>query len=336
MKIRRVGRRRPIFHRGKCSVPNSIVKRLAVSKNHLILAEIANFNGKVDQYYLTIDNILSSVIIAKEGTLTTLDHRIKIDKFLKHLRRRCKIRYIYKDDLTQFYVLWKKSRYSLYFPNSSEVKKMRLFTSHLLDFAITELARFYKSDETLLDQKIGELIKVYHSESILEEAADIHEYHQMTAEHWGDLYGGKLSMKLANPWNFVDVSLLTDQFEISQTLDKSKKAKEILYKSVKIWDELINCILLSNFKRIVMEIADAKIKKKGINQEKAIEESIDLAVKHPKLQKFRLILNFTYDSVEFKKEAESFSTMIKAAMDMIKNENTAVLNGWEIYKKYER
>ena len=69
MKIRQLVRERPILYRGRFEVPTKVISRLAVASNHLILAEVTGFNGQVDQYYLAIDNLLSAIIIAKEGTL---------------------------------------------------------------------------------------------------------------------------------------------------------------------------------------------------------------------------------------------------------------------------
>ena len=314
-------------------MPLQVIKRLAASKNHYILAQIANFNGKIDQYYLTIDNILSAVIVAKESTLTTTNHRKKITKFFKYLRRRARIRRIDKSDFDEFYDLWLKSRYSLYFPSSPEVEKIRLFTSHLLDFAITEIARLFKSDETILAQKVDELLEVYQSEAILEEADHIHQYHQMEAEHLGEIYGGRLGMKLANLWNFIEVSLLTDHKEIREIIDRSEDIRNLLDETLKNWDQVVFKIQGLIFRRVALEIADAKMKKRAINADVALKEAMEAAAKHPKTQ-FRLTLNSTYDASGPKRTALFFSRMMKAADDMRKNPNKAVKTGWEIYKEY--
>lgn len=209
------------MYRGKFKMPRQVIARLAIAKTHLVLAEIANLNAKVDQFYLVIDNILSAVIIAKESTLTTRDHRKKIEKFFKHLKRRARIRSIEQEDFHKFYQLWLKSRYRLYLPKWSEVYEIRLFTSHLFEFAVTELARFFKSDETILGKEIDKLLKIYQSGSVLEESEYLLQAHQEQAEIAGDMYGGKLVRKLLNPWNFINISLLTDREEIVETIDES-------------------------------------------------------------------------------------------------------------------
>jgi hypothetical protein len=67
MKIRKLGRERPLLYRGLFKVPAKVISRLAVANNHLILAGVAGFNGQVDQYYLAIDNLLSAIICMHAG-----------------------------------------------------------------------------------------------------------------------------------------------------------------------------------------------------------------------------------------------------------------------------
>jgi len=333
LRIRKIGRERPILYRGKFNVPLPVIKRLAASKNHLVLAQIANFNGKVDQYYLVIDNVLSAVIVAKESTLTTTDHRKKITKFFEYLKKRTRIRSMDESDFHEFYNLWLKSRYSLYFPKSSEIEKIRLFTSHLLGFAITEIARLFKSDETMLALKVDELLEVCQPETILEEVGHIHEYRQMEAEQLGEMYGGRLGMKLANLWNFMEVSLLTDRKEIREIIDCSEDIRIFLIETLKNWDQLVSTIQGLVFKRIALEIADTKMKRGAINPDVAMREAMEAAGKHPKAQ-FRLTFNSTYDPSGPKRTAEFFTRMMKAAEDMRENPNKAIMSGWEIYKNY--
>ena len=135
-KRKKIGRSRPVLYRGKFNVPQPIVKRLVAAMHHLILAKVANFNARVDQCYLAIDHLLSSVIMMKEGTLTTKDHRKKYEKFIKYFGKKAKSRKIEVKDFENFYKLWMKSRYKQYLPNSFETEKMELFASHLLSFIV--------------------------------------------------------------------------------------------------------------------------------------------------------------------------------------------------------
>ena len=334
MKIREIGRERPVLYRGKFDVPPKVTSRLAVSSNHLVLSEIANFNGKVDQYYLAIDNLLSAVIVAKEGRLTTLNHRKKIDKFFRHLRRRAKIRRICKTDFYEFYRLWQRSRYRLYFPSSSTVEKMWWFTSHLYEFAVTEIARFFKSDETILAREIDKLLEIHQSEAISEEVAHIHESRQMEAEHLGEIHGARLGMKLANPWNYIEVSFLSDSKAIADIIDQSKKIREVLADFLTKWDRLVSEIQGLNLERVALKIASEKMKKKAIDKDIALDEAIIAAGKHPETSRFRLVLNITLDQSEPKKIASQFLRMRQAAFDMINNPNRTKKTGWEIYKEY--
>ena len=334
MKIRKIGRARPILYRGKFNVPLPVIKRLTTSKNHYLLAGITNFNGKIDQYYLTIDNILSAIILAKEGNLTTTDHRIKIKKFYNHLNRRAGIRSIGKEDFYGFYDLWSRSRYRLFFPRSYDIEKIELFAQHLLEFSITEIARYFKSDETILSKKVEELLKIYRNEAMLEEVEHIHEYHQMEAESIGELYGGKLIRKFLNPWNFIDVSILSDRKNVDKYLDNSDEIHSIFADFLKTWDQLVDNIQSNNFNRIVSEITNEKIKKHGIDEQIASKEAIEAASIHPEVQRFRLSLNITYDSSGPRRTVQYYSKMMKAALDQSDNPNKPILTGWEIFKKY--
>jgi len=334
MKIKKMGRERPVLYRDRFSVPLTIIKRLAASKNHFVLAQITKFNGEIDQYYLVIDNLLSAIIIAKRGALTTTNHLKKISEFFKYMEKRAKIRSIEMSDFFGFYKLWLRSRYTLYFPKSSEIEKIRLFSMHLLEFANTEIARLFKSDETILAEKTDELLEIYQSEAILEEAEHIHEYHQIEAERIGDMYGSKLGMKLANRWNFIDVSLLADRAEIRDIVDQSEEIRELLIATLKNWDEIISRVQSLMLKRIALQITSSKMKKKAVNIDVAMKEAIEAAARHPKTHNFRLTLNIMCDFNEPRKTASSFSRLMKASRDMIEHPHRPVMTGWEIYKRY--
>lgn len=334
MKIKKVARERPVLYRGKFSVPPPVIKRLAASKNHFLLAKTTKFNGEIDQYYLTIDNLLSAIIIAKKGTLTTKNHLEKISEFFKYMKKRAKIRSIEISDFSGFHELWSRSRYTLYFPKSSEIEKIRSFSMHLLEFANTEIARLFKSDETILAKKTDELLEIYESDAILEEVENIHEYHQMEAEHMGDMYGSKLWMKLANRWNFIDVSLLTDRAEIRDIVDQSGEIRELLIATLKNWDEIISRVQSLMLRRIALQITNSKMKKRAVSVDTAMKEAIEAAARHPETHRFRLILNIMCDFNEPRKTSSYFSRMMKASRDMIEHPHRYVMTGWEIFKKY--
>ncbi len=332
MKIREIGRNRPILYKGKFQVPKSVISRLAVSQNHLALAEMVNFNAKIDQYYLAIDNTLSAMIMAKESTLSTTDHRQKIAKFFKHFARRAKARSISRADFKAFYSLWSKSRYQLYFPSSKLTWEMGLFTAHLYDFAVTEISRFYKSDENLTAKEVVTLLKVYHSFALLEESSNVHEANQMMLEQEGEAYGGKLEIKLLNPWNYIHPSLVSDHREVIEIIDSSEEIQKLIQTFVQTWDKTIKKVVVMNLQKIGIDIANAKLRKKHIEKEKAIEEAIEECRTHPELVRFRLALNFTYDSMSAKEELEKWSRIIAASIKSDQFPNKAHMTGWENYK----
>jgi len=332
MRITKLGRKRPILYQGKFDVPNNVISRLAVGKTHLLLAQTSNFNGKVDEFYLAIDNLLSALIVAKEGSLTTLIHGKKIEKFFKHLRLRAKIRSIEKTDVTIFFKLWQKSRYRLYFPRSSTIEKIRLFTQHLYDFMVTEIARYFKSDERILAQRIEKRVEIFQSKIIDEEAAEIHEYKQMEAERIGEMYGAKLGMKLSNPWNFMEISLLTDRKDIAAIIDTSPEIRKALFDVLMKWDELVSKVQMLNTEHIVKKIVAARMKKKKIDMETAMKDIVSITT-HPEIHKLRIILNFAIDTYEPKRMGKKLARMMQETKNLIKNPNKSIKSGWEVLKE---
>jgi hypothetical protein len=336
MKITKLGRERPVLYRGKLAVPKEVMSRLAVASNHFALSEIAGFNGQVDQYYLVIDNLLSAVVIAKEGTLTTTNHHKKIEKFFTHFARRAKIRSIDQSDFLEFHQLWNNSRYRLYFPDSATVWRMRQFSYHLFQFSITEIARFFKSDEVILRRKIDKLLEIYPTCSILEEASIIHERTQMRAEEFGNAHGYKLGMKLANPWNFITLSLLSDRQDITRIIDNSKQIRGLLKGLLEAWDGIISKIQTAMFEQLTLEIAYAKMKKKGIRKEEALREALEAVPTHPRLHEFRLALGISIDVSEPHRMGSHLVWSLLEDEELEKHPRKTVLDSWERYKKYSR
>jgi hypothetical protein len=334
MRIHKVGRRRPILYTGQFSVPNSVVSRIAIAKNHHELAKIAHFNGKINQYYMTIDNLLAAVITAKEGCLTTTKHPEKIRKFFTYMGKKAQLRNIDHTDFEEFYQLWADSRYSVYFPKPQVVERIRLFTDHLFSFVNTEIARFYKSDETLLEKQVDNQLKVYNSECIEREASFFHERRQIEAEEIGDGGGPGLGMKLSNPWNFIDLSLVSDRKDVCEIIDNSEEVKKATDNILKNWEDLIAQVSILLLSKTALEVADAKAKRKSTTVEAVLPEAVEIAGKNPAAHRFRLVLDLSYDVSEPQQTVEKFSMLMKAARDRSLNPKKAELNGWELLKKY--
>ena len=151
------------LYEGNFDVPEHVLNYLIVAKNHHVLSQLAHFNAKINEYYLTIDNLLAAVIVAKTGTLSKNDknHTTKISRFIEFLGKKAESREIFESDLLLFFDLWMKNRYTVDFPDSTEIKKIRLFTDHLYDFIITELAIEFKSDKTILSKRINKNQELY-------------------------------------------------------------------------------------------------------------------------------------------------------------------------------
>jgi hypothetical protein len=330
LRVRKIGRERPILYRGKFHVPYGIVKRLAIPQNHLILAEAANFNAKVDQFYLAIDNTLSAMIIAKEGTLTTKNHKIKIEKFFNHFSRRARLRDITQEHFAKFYSLWSKSRYKLFFPGSLDIHEMGLFTNHLYEFAVTELARFYRSDETLLYNEILKQLEIRSSDALVKEVGNIHEARQIDMEQISEGSGSRLESKLLNPWIYIRASLLSDNGETIKTIDSSQKIGDIVRDFLRLWEKLVSEIVEQNMTRIGTSIANNKLKRKG--RDEVMKEAVEEVWKHPDILRFRLVLNLSYDSMSAKDELRKWAKLIAVTVGNLKDQNKAHKSGWENYR----
>src|SRR5437879_1605805 len=166
MQIRRIGHEWPRLYKGRYSVPRQVEMRLAVANSHLLLAQGAMFNAKVDLLYLVIDNTLSAIVISNEGELTTRDHKKKIEKMFEHLGNGPKLRSIERKYFDRFYDLWNKCRYELYMPTWLELKEMELFASHLFTFGTTEIARYHRSDEAILEGKVGASLRLFFADTV--------------------------------------------------------------------------------------------------------------------------------------------------------------------------
>ena len=107
--------------------------------------------------------------------------------------------------------------------------------------------------------------------------------------------------------------------------------KDILRNVLKAMDELVMEIQFNNLKRLALEIARAKARKKRTDGEKALSEAVEAARKHPELLKFRLTFNFNYDSSEPK---ETLGMIGKIIFQSIKNRSfhKAIPDFWEAFK----
>lgn len=332
MRIRKIGRERPILHRGMFSVPDNVTRRLSVAKTHLIFAQAVGLNAKVDLLYLGVDNALTAAIMAKEKVLTTTSHSRKIEKFFKHYGRQARGRSIDKEDLNWLRSSWERYRYHLELPKWSEMEKMRNLALHTYDVVITEVARSFKSDETILRTKADAGVIVYESEGLGEIAEHFHEVREMEAESYGDEHGGGLSLKLLNEWNYIRATLLSDKKDVIKILDESKDAQAQVKQILESWERLLYLTKKGLLLKLARSIAEEKINRKGAKPEKAAEEAIEAARNHPDLHRFRLYFALSFDSSEPREMLGQWASLLKAAIDSISKPNMIPKQGWEIAK----
>lgn len=336
-KASKLGRERPKLYRGKFKVPHQVTVRLAIAKAHLILAEGTALNIKVDLLYLAIDNVLSAAIIAKESSLTTTSHKKKITKFFKHFSTRANARALEKADFEQFYELWLKSRYQLFGPSWEEVVDMDRFASHVYDVGVTEVARSFRSDETILAREVEKLVNVYKSDRVDEVAERIHDEHQQAAEEAGEMYGGKLARKFLNPWIYMRASLISDRRDIRDIIDESDEFDTLLRNLLDSWDAIVNKTTMNNLLRIATDIAARKMKKKPIDKKEAQRQALEAARNHPSLLKFRLMLSLAFDSSEPRETLGMWGRAISSTMrEITEQPRRMAMDAWETWKEYKK
>jgi hypothetical protein len=337
IKARKLGRERPKLYRGKFKVPSQVAVRLATAKAHLILAEGTALNIKVDLLYLAIDNVLSAAIIAKESSLTTTSHKKKITKFFKHFSIRAKARALEKADFERFYELWLKSRYQLFGPSWQEVMDMDRFASHVYDVGVTEIARSFRSDETILAREVEKLVHVYKSDRLHEVAERIHEEHEQAAEEAGEMYGGKLARKFLNPWNYMRMSLVSDRKGIRDIVDESNEFDKPLRNLLDSWDIIVNKSTVNNLVRLAYDIAACKMKKRRVDEKEARRQALEAARNHPELLKFRLMLSLVFDSSEPRETLGMWGRAISSTMrEITEQPRRMALDAWETWKEYKK
>jgi hypothetical protein len=314
-------------------VPISVINRLVIAETHDLLSTITTFNSAVDQLYLAIDNTLTALIMVNEGTLTTRKHPEKIDYFFKAVRNPATYG-IEKRDFERFYKIWSKSRYNGHIPTWTELYEMRVFTAHLLSVAVTEIARFYKSDENILNSKVMASLPVYPSNGINEHISVLHERDQMIAEEQGEIFGNKLGRKLLNPWNFINISLFTDKKELTEAIDNSAKIQSLLREIVENVDEFFTQVQLKKYEMIASSIARGK-QKKGKSEKNAIEETIPASFKHSDLLKFRIAFSAIYDSSEPKDTVDMIGGIFASYLHQLGAGNKGIkLTRWQLLKKH--
>jgi hypothetical protein len=226
-----------------------------------------------------------------------------------------------------------KNRYSVYVPTVKEADRIKVFTLHMYDFMVTEISRMFKSDERILTRKIENALDIFLCQSVVEQASNLHENNQQQAEELGDLFNASMGMKLANPWNFIDITLACDHKEIKEIIDNSPEINRLTETILMNWEKIIELVYLLNLQRITKEIADKKVIKKKIDEKEAIEQAIVVSPTHPDANKFRVKMDLGYDHSEPSQIVERFNILLDAALKS--NKRKAITSGWEKIKAAE-
>jgi hypothetical protein len=101
------------------------------------------------------------------------------------------------------------------------------------------------------------------------------------------------------------------------------------------WNDLFYEIQSAILKQLVLGIADAKIQKKRIPEDKAFEEAIEAASSHPRLHNFRVALNISIDSTGPVSNVASFLVWsLLGDQELDKHPRKAVSDAWENYKRH--
>jgi len=225
----------------------------------------------------------------------------------------------------------------LFGPSWQEVMDMDRFASHVYDVGVTEIARSFRSDETILAREVEKLVHVYKSDRLHEVAERIHEEHEQAAEEAGEMYGGKLARKFLNPWNYMRMSLVSDRKGIRDIVDESNEFDKPLRNLLDSWDIIVNKSTVNNLVRLAYDIAARKMKKRRVDEKEARRQALEAARNHPELLKFRLMLSLVFDSSEPRETLGMWGRAISSTMrEITEQPRRMALDAWETWKEYKK
>ncbi|MFA0658154.1 hypothetical protein AB4619_03350 [Vibrio splendidus] len=168
--------------------------------------------------YSAVDNYFSALLISKNLD-NPFNHRKKLGIALNLIGSDLKAAGIKQQKIIDFYDVWQKTRYSMEPISPSDSFKYRNLADTLCSIVSAQIAKSEGICVEDLSEKIYTSLLGGRWQAYQESLSHIHEHWQSQLEQLGESgYGSKLGNKLANPSNFCELTLLSDDEFIKKAL----------------------------------------------------------------------------------------------------------------------
>lgn len=202
--------------------------------------------GVIIDAYSCIDSCWSALSYLA-GTTPSHNHKQKLDAVFPTISDTLASKDVSYDEIKSLYKLWLEVRYSQISVTPNEAYRRRMNAHLVFSVTIFEVAKHngLSVDDVakkLYTTLIGDRFQAYEEVISL-----LHEEYQRDAEIAGENgYGSKLGNKLANPSNYCELSLISNDMT----------TREILAKEDIVNNEVL--VLYDTFLKIVMKLNEAR------------------------------------------------------------------------------
>ena len=268
-----------------------VEKKLIKGLEQLIACDSAGVGRSVvADGYSAIDNHFSALILS-QGMNNPFNHRKKLGVALNLLGTALRKLGIKQAELTEFYELWQKSRYSMEPVSPSDSYKYRMITNKVCGIVVEDIAKRQDSAPEAIEQLVYEKLLGTRWQKYQDAVSHIHEVWQAELEQLGEMgYGKKLGNKLANPSNFCELTLISDDDVTKEALAET----DVINKEVA---ELYDAYL-----RLVTKLREYR-------HSKDVEDN--------EIPNFSLSLRMRYSGETVKEVAERFGKAMQKALRSI-------------------
>jgi hypothetical protein len=223
--------------------------------------------GVVTDAYSCIDSCWSALSYI-EGNTPSRNHKQKLDAIFPKICSDLASQSVSYDEIESLYRLWLDVRYSQATVTPHEAFRRRMNAHSVFSATLDEVAKQEGISASELEEKLYTALLGDRFQAFEEVVSWLHEKCQQEAEIAGESgYGSKLGNKLANPSNYCELSLISDD----------EVTREILAKENIVNDEVR--ALYDAFLKIVLKIDEAR-HNRGVTPDDVPNFSLGLRVRY--------------------------------------------------------
>lgn len=258
--------------------------RLLTSLSQFLAAQSAGTTRFViADAYLSVDNLFSAILILRNKKPST-NHKVKLQEAWKELETELKEEGVTLDEVEKFRDMWNSIRYSSQItPSTSDAIRLRNIARLVRHIVISEVAaKVGQSEEEVED---GLYVKLLGARfTIVDDAvSEVHEAWQQHLETMGEMgQGSKLGNKLANPSNYAEISVFSDD----------EVTRKILAENEELAREFME--VYHAFLKTILKMQGLRISQMGLNEAPA----------------FNLSVRLRYESTTLEEEANRWGEML--------------------------